>query len=63
MGEERTEMNQTNEKYCQNCRYYNLNLYLAATFCEKKKKYLEGEEAFKNVCGEWEKEATREKGN
>jgi hypothetical protein len=45
------------EKCCQNCRYYNLNLYLAATFCEKKKKYLEGEAALKNVCEEWEKEA------
>jgi len=43
-------------KFCQNCRYYRLNLVLAATFCEKKKKYLEGEEALKNTCDEWEEE-------
>ena len=43
-------------RYCQNCRYYKFNYVLPATFCNKKERYLEGDEALKNTCDEWEPE-------
>jgi hypothetical protein len=59
MGEGGGEVKQEKEKCCQNCKYYNCNIDLAATFCEKKKRYLVDEEAIKNVCDEWVKEAVK----
>jgi len=47
-------MERAEGKYCQNCKHEKLNLVLAASFCEKKGRYLEGEEARQNYCDDWE---------
>jgi hypothetical protein len=41
-------------RYCQNCKYYQCNFFLGATFCHKKERYLETIEARENFCDDWE---------